>query len=69
MGGYLGSTPLVLPLGGGWYMWSSSKDLTGADISSSGNTLAMGSADNSATGVIRNGTNIRDVYNIRYTRV
>jgi hypothetical protein len=65
--GYTGTTPQIFSIGSGWYMWSSSKDLTGADVAGTW-TAYMASVDNSGAVAVRNGTHIRDIYNIRITR-
>jgi hypothetical protein len=60
-------TPVTFDLGSGWWMWSGQANLAGADVAGSF-TLNMGSTNGTAT-VSRNGTNIKDLYNIRITRV
>jgi hypothetical protein len=61
-------TPVTFNVATGWKMFSGIIDLTGADVTGTWN-CSMGTADNVITSVVRNGSNIKDVYNFRFTRV
>jgi hypothetical protein len=68
--GYLGVAPIVLPVGGGWFMFSTSKVLPGPDTNGIWN-VSKATVDNSGFIVApatRNGTHISLVYDIRATR-
>jgi hypothetical protein len=60
-------TPGVFDVNG-WKMLSGVCDLTGADVTGTW-SIQMAPTDNSTGTVVRNGTNIKDLYNIRFTRV
>jgi hypothetical protein len=60
-------SPTTFDMGSGWWMWSGSSNLAGADLAGT-LSLQQTSADNVTT-LLRNGTAIQDIYNIRITRV
>jgi hypothetical protein len=61
------ATPVTFDMGSGWWMWSGNANLAGADLAGTLN-LNKASGDNLTT-LVRNGTAIHDIYNIRITRV
>lgn len=64
--GYTGTAPLILPVGGGWYMVSTSKALPGPDTNGTWGS-SKSNVDNSSVVSIRNGhTSV--VHDIRVTR-
>jgi hypothetical protein len=64
---YVG-TPVTFDVATGWKMFSGVVDMTGADVTGTF-TLAMCLADNVTNTVVRNGGNIKDLWQWRITRV
>jgi hypothetical protein len=63
-GGY---APFTIDMGAGWRMWSAACDCAGADLSGAF-SWAKGMVNNVVGSILRNGTNITDLYNVRVTR-
>jgi hypothetical protein len=61
-------TPVVYDVVTGWKMFSGVIDMTGADVVGTW-TINICLTDNVTNTNVRNGTNIKDVYNLRFTRV
>jgi hypothetical protein len=61
-------TPVTYDVASGWKMLSGVIDMTGADVTGTWN-ISMGLTDNVLNTNVRNGTNIKDLYNLRFTRL
>jgi hypothetical protein len=61
-------TPVAFDPASGWKMLSGVIDMTGADVIGTWN-ISMCLTDNVTNTNVRNGTNIKDIYNLRFTRV
>jgi hypothetical protein len=65
---FITNPPVVFSVGSGWLMWSANANLAGADLNGIV-SLSKCQTDNVINTVVRNGTHIQDIYNIRITRV
>ena len=61
-------TPVTFDVPTGWKMFSGIIDMTGADVVGTW-TISMCLTDNVTNTNTRNGSNIKDIYNLRFTRV
>jgi hypothetical protein len=61
-------TPVIFDVATGWKMLSGVADMTGADVVGTWN-VTMELTDNVGSTNVRDGTNIKDLYNLRFTRV